>query len=146
MSTTVKKYPRAKVSRHATLDGWVIDLILRENAKPKRVNATYASIPWARRAAQIKLGVKVDPAPTSRPHPLPIPAAATLAAPLAPADPEFEVFERPTPVAKDPGTCGKCKRSMRPAGTKAADHPGTTLRQRKGLCQSCHQAATRPAR
>ncbi|WMI32995.1 hypothetical protein SEA_PEGGYLEG03_54 [Arthrobacter phage PeggyLeg03] len=143
MSTTVKKYPRAKVSRHATLDGWVIDLIIRENAKPKRVNATYASIPWARRAAQIKLGVKVDPAPTSRPHPLPAPAPTP-----APAAPKFEVFERPKTVAvtKDAGTCGKCERPMRPAGSKASDHPGTVLRQRAGLCQSCHQAATRPAR
>jgi hypothetical protein len=138
MSTTfVKKYPRALVKRHATLDGWVIDLMLRENAKPKRVNATYASIPWAARAARIKLGVNPGPAPAKAPRPIEAPA---------PAPAQFEVFERPAPVKQDAGTCERCKRPMRPAGTKAADYPGTTLRQRKGLCQSCHQAATRPAR
>lgn len=144
MSTTtfVKKYPRAKVSRHATLDGWVIDLIFSEKAKPRRVNATYASVPWAARAAHIKLGVKPGPAPAKAPRPVPTPAPA----PAAPAPAELTVFERPIPVKQDAGTCERCKRPMRPAGTKAADHPGTTLRQRKGLCQSCHQTATRPAR
>ncbi|AYN57322.1 hypothetical protein PBI_BRIDGETTE_56 [Arthrobacter phage Bridgette] len=139
MNTTVKKYPRAKVSRHATLDGWVIDLIIRENAKPKRVNATYASIPWARRAAQIKLGVKVDPmpgkdsAPAAQPDRTPRLTPELVAAITPPAP-------RPTPVTADAGACGKCQRPMRPAGSKAADHPGTVLRQRAGLCQSCYQA------
>lgn len=141
-ATFTKKYPRAKVSRHATLDGWVIDLILRENAKPKRVNATYASVPWAFRAAHIKLGVNPGPAPAKAPKTVPAAPAP------APAAPKFEVFERPrvAVVTKDAGTCELCKRPMRPAGTKTADYPGTTLRQRKGLCQSCHQAATRTAR
>ncbi|AYN58127.1 hypothetical protein PBI_JUDY_57 [Arthrobacter phage Judy] len=145
MSTTVKKYPRAKVSRHATLDGWVIDLIIRENAKPKRVNATYASIPWARRAAQIKLGVKVDPMPGKEAAKPGTPIVRTQEPEQAP-EPKLEVFERPKPVAVDAGTCDRCKRPMRPAASRAVDYPGTTLRQRKGLCQSCHQAATRPAR
>lgn len=140
MSTTKfsKKYPRARVKRHATLDGWTIELFLKANAKAMKVNATYASIPWAFRAAHIKLGVNPGPAPAKAPKPVSTPAIPTLAAPTA--------VERPAPVKQDAGTCERCKRPMRPAGTKAADHPGTTLRQRKGLCQSCHQAATRPAR
>ncbi|AYN57460.1 hypothetical protein HOU47_gp54 [Arthrobacter phage Constance] len=135
-TTFVKKYPRAKITRHKTLDGWVIDLMLRATAKPIRVNATYATIPWAIKAAHSKLGVK-----SSQPAP----------ADPSPASPSFTgeaptVVKSPAPVATDAGTCDRCKRPMRPVGAKAADYPGTTLRQRKGLCQSCHQAATRPAR
>ncbi|MET4094588.1 hypothetical protein [Arthrobacter sp. UYCu712] len=63
MSSFPKKYPRAKVSRHATLDGWVIDLIQRKGAKPKRVAATYSSIAWADRAARLKLGCKTADLP-----------------------------------------------------------------------------------
>lgn len=106
----VKTYPRARVSRHPKLNGWVIDLIQRENASPRRVAATYSSIHWADKAARLKL-------PAPRP---------TRAAPV-----------------DGHGICGPCGRPMRPAGAKAADFPGTTLRQREGLCQSCNQRALR---
>ncbi len=125
MTTTfVKKYPRAKVSRHASLNGWVIDIIHRANARPNRVAATYATIAWADRAARLKLGVKVHPAP---------PGTVDI------VQPDMEI---PRP-AKDYGTCKPCGRPMRPAGSRASDFPGTTLRQREGLCQSCNQAAKR---
>jgi hypothetical protein len=126
MSTSfVKKYPRAKVTRHPSLNGWVIDILLRETAKPKRVSATYSSIAWAHKAAGLKLGVK-----------------ATVTQRPAPAK-GFERFERKRPVSADAGTCTPCGRPMRPAGTKAVDYPGTTLRQRDGLCQSCNNRIQR---
>ncbi|MHC6592404.1 hypothetical protein [Arthrobacter sp. C152] len=133
MSTFVKKFPRAKVSRHATLDGWVIDLIQRETAKPKRVAATYASIAWAHRAAHVKLGI---PVPATTPAaPAPVRAVPAEVLPPKPA---------PKPRAtKDYGICKPCGRPMRPAGSKAADYPGTTLRQRDDLCQSCCQTQKR---
>ncbi|AYN57835.1 hypothetical protein HOU49_gp47 [Arthrobacter phage Eileen] len=135
MSAFVKSYPRAKVTRHKTLDGWVIDLYLRATAKPIRVNSTYASITWAHKAAAQKLGVKAKTvqaaAPVKAPAPKPGPAA-----PAAPV---------PTMPRGTKGTCGRCHRPMRPAGSKAADYPGTTLRQREGLCQSCHQSSKRLA-
>lgn len=134
MSTFVKVYPRAKVSRHKTLDGWVIDLLLKSSAKPMRVNATYASIAWAHKAANSKLGVKAKPATGET-----VKAPAPKPAPAAPAAPV------PTMPRGTKGTCERCRRPMRPAGSKAADHPGTTLRQREGLCQSCHQSSKRPA-
>jgi hypothetical protein len=136
MSTFVKVYPRAKVSRHKTLDGWVIDLLLKSSAKPMRVNATYASIAWAHKAANSKLGVKAKPA-TGEPVKDSAPKPAALAAPAAVAV--------PTMPRGTKGTCERCRRPMRPAGSKAADYPGTTLRQREGLCQSCHQSSKRPA-
>ena len=110
MSTFIKTYPRAKVSRHPSVNGWVIDLIQRENASPRRVAATYASIVWADRAARAKL-------PAPRP---------TRAAPVV-----------------GHGICALCDRPMRPAGARAADYPGTTLRQREGLCQPCNQRIKR---
>lgn len=113
MSSFTKTYPRAKVSRHPNLDGWVIDLIQRAGAKPKRVAATYSTIAWADKAARLKL-----------PAPRPVRAAHPAAG-----------F----------GTCTPCGRPMRPAGSLAADHPGTTLRQREGLCQSCNARAKREA-
>lgn len=119
-----KAYPRARVSRHATLNGWVIDLIQREGGKPKRVAATYSTIPWAYRAALTKLGIKIPPAAP--------PGTAHAKAPES--SPGLEVSHRP---ALGPGTCHKCERPMRRQGTKATDHPGTVLRQREGLCQSC---------
>lgn len=128
MSSFIKKYPRAKISRHATLDGWVIDLIQRETAKPKRVAATYASITWAHRAAHVKLGL---PVPAMKPS-----NEARVEAPVQPTP-----APRPAkaPDLRDHGTCKPCNRRMRPAGTKIADYPGTVLRQRDGLCQSCYQ-------
>jgi hypothetical protein len=136
MSAFVKKYPRAKVSRHARINGWVIDLIQRDGARPRRVAATYVSAAFAGRAARVKLGIKDLPAQTpptltGRPAPLPAPAAVEVPRTRAPKG------ERST------GICTPCERPMRPAGTKAADYPGTTLRQREGLCQTCHQKAVR---
>jgi hypothetical protein len=110
MSTFIKTYPRAKVSRHPSVNGWVIDLIQRAGAKPQRVSATYSSIVWADKAARLKL-----PAPR-----------LTRAAPVV-----------------GHGICNPCGRPMRPAGAKAADYPGTTLRQREGLCQPCNQRIKR---
>lgn len=129
MSSFIKTYPRAKVSRHKTLDGWTIDLIQRAGAKPKRVAATYATIAWADRAARLKLGPKPREEKSR-----PLPAAAPSS---------FEVFARPGIAAVDPGKCIPCGRPMRPAGAKAADHPGTTQRQRAGLCQPCNQRIKR---
>lgn len=128
MTTTfVKKYPRAKVSRHPSLNGWVIDIIHRESSRPNRVAATYATIAWADRAARMKLGIKVRP---------PQPGTTDIVQP-----------DMDTPrLAKDYGTCTPCGRPMRPAGSRASDFPGTTLRQREGLCQSCNQAAKRDPR
>jgi hypothetical protein len=138
MSAFVKEYPRAKVSRHPRINGWVIDLFQREGARPKRVAATYATVAFAARAARVKLGITSEP---TAPKP----------------SPRFEVFQRPTntvsqapaPRTRAPhgerstGTCTPCARPMRPAGSKAADYPGTTLRQREGICQSCYQKAKR---
>lgn len=59
MSAFIKKYPRALVKPTANATGFTIDLIQRAGAKPKRVKATYASIPWAHRAALLKLGYPV---------------------------------------------------------------------------------------
>jgi hypothetical protein len=128
MST--KKYPRAKISRHPNLNGWVIDLIQRDGAKPKRVAATYATIPWADHAARLKLGLNPTP-----PKPL-----VTKPAPIRQA-PAAVLTPKPAPKPREPknaGTCIPCGRDMRPAGTKASDYPGTVLRQREGLCQSCN--------
>jgi len=61
MSTFTKTYPRALVKPHPKLHGWTIDLIQRAGAKPKRVAATYSSIPFAFRAARLKLGLPVSP-------------------------------------------------------------------------------------
>lgn len=138
MSNFIKRYPRAKVSRHPNLNGWVIDLIQRPGAKPKRVAATYSTIAWADRAARAKFGIKLGPLPAPqpvRPAPrleTPAPAAA---APVGAAK----------PVDQGHGTCTPCGRPMRAAGSKATDHPGTTLRQRESLCQTCYQRQKREA-
>ena len=117
--TTTKTYPRARVSRHPVLDGWTVGLILRANAKPIKVNATYATIAFAHKSALTKLGVKTP---------------ATTGASTAKG-----LVSVPKPVeAKNAGTCIPCGRPMRPAGTKAADFPDTVLRQREHLCQTCH--------
>jgi hypothetical protein len=129
MSAFLKKYPRALIKRHPKANGWTIDLIQRAGTKPKRVAATYASIPWAHRAACQKLGLKVEPTP-------PVEVKARPALP-APGD---------LPRPKDYGFCNTCRRPMRPAGSKVADYPGTTLRHREGLCQSCNKTARRAAR
>lgn len=131
MTAFVKKYPRARISTRPNIKGWVIDLIFWEGAKPKRVAATYASIPWAYKSAHEKLGV--NPTTTTAPKPAPAPAEPALRPKRTRSSNGFR--------AK--GTCGTCNRPMRPAGTKASDHPGTTLRQREGLCQSCNARATR---
>ncbi len=120
-----KTYPRARISRHPNLNGWVIDLIQRDGAKAKRVAATYSTIPWADRAARTKLGIKLPP-------PAPRPANVVPAPP--PTPPAAPPVKRP---AQDAGTCEPCGRPMRRTGEKSADHPGTVLRQREGLCQSC---------
>lgn len=137
----MKKYPRAKISRHATLDGWVIDLIQRANAKPKRVAATYASIHWATRAARLQLGLPASPERKPQPHARAEPAIdlSTVAAHTAVSRaPQSGRSPNGTRAA---GTCNTCHRPMRPAGTRAAEHPGTTLRQREGLCQPCNHKA-----
>ncbi len=141
--TTTRKFPRAKVSRHKTLDGWVIDLLLKANAKPMRVNATYASIAWAHKAAIQKLGVKTGtPAPAS-----PLAVKRLITAAEVPSHDRLDevALTRLTAPLPTKGTCNRCHRPMRPAGSKAADYPGTTLRQREGLCQSCHQSSKRLA-
>lgn len=137
MSSFIKKYPRAKVSRHPNLNGWVIDLLQRETAKPKRVAATYSTIAWADRAARAKLGLKPRPMPA----PSPVRPAATVVE--APAPEGFQLFVKPTPVDQGYGICSPCNRPMRPAGSKPADYPGAVLRQREHLCQSCNQKAKR---
>jgi hypothetical protein len=120
----IKAYPRARISRHSSLNGWVIDLIQREGVKPKRVAATYSTIPWADRAARIKLGIKLP----ATPQPRPVPVQPRAITPTS------------TRLAKDDaGKCDPCGRQMRRPGTKTADHPGTVLRQREGLCQSCNR-------
>lgn len=144
MSSFTKKYPRAKVSRHPNLNGWVIDLIQRETAKPKRVAATYSSIPWADRAARAKLGLKPRPL-------LPTPAPAPEGTPWVPAPvldveapaPAVEPVAVTRPVDQGCGICDRCIRPMRPAGSKPTDYPGAVLRQRANLCQSCNQKAKR---
>ncbi len=130
-----KKYPRAKVSRHANLNGWVIDLIQREGAKPRRVAATYATIPWADHAARLKLGLK--PA-TPKPFPTQPRPSAPAAQPAAPTP-----YDRAARVPARAGTCNHCDAPMRPAGTKSSDYPGTKLRQREGICQSCNNKVNR---
>lgn len=135
MSSFIKKYPRAKVSRHPNLNGWVIDLIQRETAKPKRVAATYSNIAWADRAARTKLGLKPRP-------PLPTPQQAPDTMQL-PAAPEVEAPTATRPVDQGHGICDPCNRPMRPAGSKPTDYPGAVLRQRANLCQSCNQKAKR---
>lgn len=144
---TTKTYPRAKVSRHPVLDGWTIDLLLRAGAKPIKVNATYATIEFAHKSALAKLGIKPKPA-----------APAKAASPRqqewkegfdrTPAPAKVADTSQAGPVPRgaartNPGTCVPCGRPMRPVGTKAADYPGTTLRQRDGLCQSCNKSQTR---
>jgi len=128
---TTKTYPRAKVSRHPVLDGWTVDLILRNGAKPIKVNATYSTIGHAHRSALTKLGVKVPATTAVRDprHPEPT---------LAPAKPKG-------PQARPAGKCIPCGRPMRHCNTLASDHPGTVLRQREGLCQTCSSKAKKPA-
>lgn len=141
MSAFVKKYPRARVAPHPTLNGWTIDLIQREGAKPRRIAATYASITWAHRAARTKLGLPPGPIPAAQTIPRPtLPAPATL------TQPATQPVRKPSPIGgRASGTCNTCNRPMRPAGSKASDYPGTTLRQREGLCQSCNQKAKKEA-
>jgi len=143
MSSFAKKYPRARISRHPHINGWVIDLIQRDGARPKRVAATYVTPVFAARAALAKLGVQAPAAP----------AAPRLTTPL------FEDTGRsrgttavpvkkpaaPPKATADAGTCEECNRPMRPVGTKVADHPGTVARRRKGICQSCALRAEREA-
>jgi hypothetical protein len=136
MSAFVKKYPRAKVSRHPKVNGWVIDLIQRDGARPKRVAATYATASFADRAARLKLGFKV-PAP-ERPAPRLIPIIEEPA-----PEPAAAPRTRAPHGARSTGTCAPCGRPMRPAGSKASTYPGTTLRQREGLCQTCYQKSLR---
>lgn len=141
----VKKYPRAKVSRHPKINGWVIDLFQREGARPKRVAATYATVAFADRAARVKLGITA---------PAVFESSRTLD--LAPSTPDPARIVRLVPVRQatattprtraphgeqGPGTCTLCSRPMRPAASKAVDYPGTALRQREGLCQSCYKKA-----
>lgn len=126
MSTFVKKYPRARVSPHPTLNGWVIDLIMGPKGRPSRVKATYATIPFATKAAHIKLGIPTTPG-----------EAPVLPSERAAADASKRKHSAAS-LTKDHGTCRSCNRPMRPAGTKAADFPGKVLRQREGLCQSCN--------
>lgn len=146
MSTFIKKYPRAKVSRHPVLDGWVIGLLLRAGAKPIKVNATYATIDFAHKAALVKLGFKPQPAAVKAASPKQQewkqgPDGTALPAKVADMS---QVGPAPRGSARNhPGTCKPCGRPMRPAGTKAADYPGTTLRQRDGLCQSCNYSQKR---
>lgn len=148
MSGLVKKYPRARVSRHPRINGWVIDLIQRDGARPRRVAATYVTAEFAARAALAKLGhTPTTPA-------APRPSMFTQPGERPPVR-NFEVFERPAPKesaepskrsprgARATGTCTPCGRPMRPAGSKSADYPGTTLRQRDGICQTCYQKAKR---
>ena len=131
MSTFAKKYPRAKVSRHATLNGWVIDIIMGAKSRPSRVKATYATIPFAVKAAHAKLGVPTSPG----------------TAPVARADGALvNATKQPERAPKNAGTCKPCGRPMRPAGTKAADYPGAVVRQREGLCQSCNYSSKKAAR
>lgn len=142
MSALVKKYPRAKVSRHPRINGWVIDLIQREGARPRRVTATYVSAEFAARAALVKLGHSpTTPLPSLPPRPAPVvravPSPQSLVAPAPAASDTPSGRERAT------GTCEPCGRPMRPAGSKSADYPGTTLRQRDGICQTCYQRAKR---
>ncbi|WP_314325472.1 hypothetical protein [Paenarthrobacter ilicis] len=135
----VKKYPRALIKRHQNANGWTIDLIQRAGVKPKRVAATYASIPWATRAARQKLGLPVAAVQAAHRPTLPTPAELSQG---------LEQLKRPVPPKpkKDAGHCNQCNRAMRPAGTKTADYPDTVLRQRAGLCQSCHNSNNRAAR
>jgi hypothetical protein len=137
MSAFVKAYPRAKVGRHPQINGWVIDLVQREGARPKRVSATYATIGFAARAARLKLGLTPPPPPM-----VPRPVEEVLQLPTAPA-PVPAVRSRAVNGERSTGTCEPCGRPMRPAGSKAADYPGTTLRQRDGICQTCYQKAKR---
>lgn len=133
-----KVYPRARVFHHPSLDGWNIELLQREGDKPKKVAATYSSIPWAHRAARVKLGLPPIPGP-AKPSPPParidlpdLSRHISLPAPTAPPT-------LPLGAVGPGGLCGTCNRPMRYTKTKAADHPGTVLRQREGLCQSCNQ-------
>lgn len=143
-----KTYPRAKVARHKVLDGWTIELLLRASAKPIKVNATYATLDHARGAALAKLGVKPGAKPAPKPatpkqqewkqgpdkSPTPAKVADTTTTGPAPRG----------SAKRKPGTCVPCGRPMRPAGTKATDYPGTVLRQRDGLCQSCNYQKKEP--
>lgn len=135
MSGFVKKYPRARVSRHPRINGWVIDLVQRAGARPRRVTATYVTAEFAARAALVKLGhTPVAPLPLMPSRPA-LAAAPAVTAPAAPA--------RAPRGNRSTGTCTPCGRPMRPAGSKSADYPGTTLRQRDGICQTCYQKAKR---
>ncbi|MDQ0854817.1 hypothetical protein QFZ79_002928 [Arthrobacter sp. V4I6] len=134
MSAFVKAYPRAKVSRHPKINGWVIDLFHREGARPQRVSATYATVGFAARAARLKLGL-TPPPPLLEPRPAAEVLQLTAPAPV--------VRTRAANGERSTGTCTPCGRPMRPAGSKATDYPGTTLRQRDGICQTCYQKAKR---
>jgi len=144
VSAFVKKYPRARVSRHPHINGWVIDLIQRDGARPKRVAATYVTPVFAARAALIKLGVQAPAAPAAPRLTTPLfqDTGRSLSAPVAPAK-KPATATKPTKAA---GTCQTCNRPMRRAGMKAADHPGTVARRRDGLCQSCALRAEREGR
>lgn len=133
-----KTYPRARVSQHPNLKGWNIELIQREGATPKKVVATYSSIPWAHRAARVKLGLPAIPGPaepSAPPARMELPDLSRHISLPAPAAPHTLPLGTHGPA----GLCGTCNRPMRYTKTKSADHPGTVLRQREGLCQSCNQ-------
>jgi hypothetical protein len=134
----IKAYPRARVRRHPRINGWIIDLYRWEGAKPERVAATYATPAFANQAARVKLGPpaprgsRVPPRPPA-PDPAPDPLPVVVTAPRT----------RSANGQQATGTCIPCGRPMRPAGTRSAAWPNTTLRQREGLCQTCHQKAKR---
>lgn len=137
MNAFVKAYPRARVSRHPKINGWVIDLVQREGARPRRVAATYASPVFADRAARVKLGAEAPKEYVPRPPMFAQPGERPPAR-------NFEVFQPKAALSeRSTGKCEVCGRPMRPAGSKAADYPGTTLRQRDGLCQTDYQKTKR---
>ena len=142
MNAFVKRYPRARVSRHPLVNGWVIDLIQRNGAKPSRVGATYVTAEFAVRAALVKLGVQPS-APLPPLPPRTTPAVRQLATPTQPPGANHRSFRKWLPEVHPGNTCIPCGRPMRPTGTKASEHPNTVLRQREGLCQSCCQRAKR---
>lgn len=126
MSAFVKKYPRARIAPHPNLNGWTVDILMGAKARPSRIKATYATIPFAAKAAHAKLGVPQAPAEA--------PSAAPTAEPAAAPQ------EAATP---DAGTCHVCNRPMRFQRTKVADFPGTVARRREGICMSCALKAER---
>lgn len=152
MTTTItsatKKYPRAKV--RPVLNGWAVDLLLRAGAKPIKVHATYATIDFARKAALVKLGVKAEAKPAPKPA-SPKQQEWKQGPDKTPAPAKVADTSQSGPVPRgtartNPGTCKPCGRPMRPAGTRATDYPGTVLRQRDGLCQSCNYQSKKEAK